>query len=165
MTRTSFVAKCIKRHGSLDPPVTGSPMSSVMKRAIKKTADREARYPNNVAGCLPELFGAGLFEITGPLRLFLELNASVAVAAVTTALIGGAYVGFSAAYGKPHAFWSELGVAILFATAAVLEMLWHWFAPQLSLALHALWDVLHHKGTILRGSPDGTSHFASSTIA
>ena len=140
-------------------------MSSVMKRAIQITANREAGYPSNVAGRLPEWFGAGLYEITAPLTLFLELNASVAVAAVTTALIGGAYVGFSAADGKPHAFWSELGVAILFATAAALEMLWHRLAPQLGLALHALWDVLHHKGTILRGSPDGTSHFASSTIA
>ena len=124
-----------------------------MKRAIQKSADLGFGSPNTVVVRGPTWVGAGLFGITAPLHLFLELNASVAVAAVTLALIGAAYIGFGAADGRARVFWSELGVAILFGTDAVLGMLWHWFALPLSLALHALWDLLHHKSHKLARIP------------
>lgn len=116
-----------------------------MKRVIQKTSNSGTGSPNTVFVHRPAWVGAGLFGITGPLHLFLEPNASVAVAAITLALIGGAYIGFGAADGKARVFWSELAVAILFGTAAVLGMLWHWLALPLGLALHALWDLLHYK--------------------
>lgn len=116
-----------------------------MKRAIQKTSNIGTGSPYTVFVHRPEWVGAGLFGISAPLHLFLELNSSIAVAAVTLALIGGAYIGFGAADGRARVFWSELGVAILFGTAAVLGMLWHWFALPLGLALHAFWDLLHHK--------------------
>ena len=124
-----------------------------MKREVQNTTDLVVGSPNTAFVRGPAWVGAGLFGITAPLHLFLELNASVAVAAVTLALIGGAYIGFGAADGKARVFWSELAVAILFGTAAVLGMLWHWLALPLGLALHALWDLLHHKPNKLARIP------------
>ena len=96
-----------------------------MKRAIQKTADLGFGSPNTVVVRAPAWVGAGLFGITAPLHLFLELNASVAVAAVTLALIGGAYIGFGAADGRARVFWSELGAAILFgAYSFMMCLLW-----------------------------------------
>ena len=54
-----------------------------MKRAIQKSTDYGVGSPNTVVVRAPAWVGAGLFGITAPLHLFLELNASVAVAAVT----------------------------------------------------------------------------------
>ena len=124
-----------------------------MKRAIQKSTDYGVGSPNTVVVRGPAWVGAGLLGVTAPLHLFLELNASVAVAAVTLALIGGAYIGFGAADGRARVFWSELGVAILFGTAAVLGLLWHWFALPLGLALHALWDLAHHNSRRLARIP------------
>ena len=124
-----------------------------MKRTIQKTTNSGTGSPNTVVVHGPAWAGAGLFGMTTPLHLFLEPNASIAVAAVTLALIGGAYIGFGAADGKARVFWSELAVAILFGTAAVLGMLWHWLALPLGLALHALWDLLHHKPNKLARIP------------
>lgn len=153
MTRTSFVAKCIKQHGGLDLQVTGSPTSCVMKRAIQKTSNCGTGSPNTVVVHRPAWVGVGLFGTTAPLHFFLELNASVTFAAVTLALIGGAYIGFGALDGRTRVFWSELVVAILFGTAAVLGMLWHWLALPLGLALHAFWDLLHHKSNKIARIP------------
>ena len=124
-----------------------------MKRVIQKTTNSGTGSPNTVVVRAPAWVGAGLFGITAPLHLFLELNASVAVAAVTLALIGGAYIGFGAADGRARVFWSELGAAILFGTAAVLRLLWHWFALPLGLALHALWNLAHHNSRRLARIP------------
>ena len=124
-----------------------------MKCEIQNTTDRVVGSPNTVFVHRPAWVGAGLFGITAPLHLVLELNASVAVAAVTLALIGGAYIGFGAADGRTRVFWSELAVAILFGTAAVLGMLWHWLALPLGLAIHAFCDLLHHKSKKLARIP------------
>lgn len=124
-----------------------------MKREIQNTTDPVVGTPNNAFVHRPAWVGAGLFGITAPLHLFLEPNASVAVAAVTLALIGGAYIGFGAADGRTRVFWSELGVAILFGTAAVVGVLWHWLALPLGLALHAFWDLFHHNSHKLARIP------------
>ena len=92
--------------------------------------------------------------MTAPVHMFLEPDASITVAAVTLALIGGAYIGFGAADGRSRMFWSELGIAILFGAAAVLGLLWHWSALPLGLALHALWDLLHHNSRKLARIPE-----------
>ena len=113
-----------------------------MKRANQKSTDSEAGRLTIVGFRAPSGMGAGLFGIAAPLHLFPDLHTSSAVSAITLALIGGAYIGFSAADGRPRVFLSELGVAILFGTAALLALLRQWIALTLGLAFHALWYLL-----------------------
>ena len=63
---------------------------------------------------------------------------------MTLALVGGAYIGFAVADGRPRVFWSGLAVALLFGAAAVLGILWHWAVLPIGLTLHAGWDLTHH---------------------
>lgn len=97
----------------------------------------------------PVWMGLTLFVLTFPVHLLLNNDASVRLAAITLVLIGCAYIGFGAADGQPRVFWSELAVALFFCAAAVLGLLWHWSALPLALALHAVWDVMHHNGYVL----------------
>ncbi len=76
----------------------------------------------------PAWIGFALFVVTMPAHLLLEQAGSLALAAVTLALIGGAYIGFGAADGRRSVFWSELAVALVFGAAAVAGLLWHWAA-------------------------------------
>lgn len=79
-----------------------------------------------------------------PAHLLLGRDDSLVLAAVTLALIGGAYIGFGVADGRRFVFWTELAIAVAFGAAAVLGVLWHWMALPLGLVLHALWDLAHH---------------------
>ena len=90
----------------------------------------------------PAGFGGALFLATVPVHLALSRDASVALAAVTLALIGGAYIGFGARAETPRTFLMELSVAILFGAAALLGLVWHWSALAIGLGLHGLWDLL-----------------------
>ncbi|MSU90606.1 hypothetical protein GE300_13440 [Rhodobacteraceae bacterium 2CG4] len=90
--------------------------------------------------------GAVLFLVFAPVHLMVAQDVSVAIAAVTLALIGGAYVGFGAASDSRTAFWLELAVAVLYGLTAVLGLLWHPMALPAGLAAHALWDLAHHNG-------------------
>lgn len=101
----------------------------------------------------PARIGSSLFVLTMPAHLLLEKGDSLALAAVTLALIGGAYIGFGAADGRRSVFWFELGVAVFFGAAAVSGLLWHWVALPLGLALHALWDLAHHNAGRLARVP------------
>ena len=101
----------------------------------------------------PAWIGFALFVVTMPAHLLLEQADSLALAAVTLALIGGAYIGFGAADGRRSVFWSELAVALVFGAAAVAGLLWHWAALPLGLALHALWDLAHHNAVRLAWVP------------
>lgn len=101
----------------------------------------------------PTWLGLALFVLTLPAHLLLEQAGSLALAAVTLALIGGAYIGFGAADGRQSVFWTELAVALIFGAAAIVGLLWHWAALPLGLALHALWDLAHHDARRLAGVP------------
>ncbi len=101
----------------------------------------------------PARIGSALFVLTMPAHLLLEKGESLALAAVTLPLIGGAYIGFGAADGRRSVFWSELGVAVFFGAAAVSGLLWHSVALPLGLALHALWDLAHHNAVRLARVP------------
>lgn len=92
----------------------------------------------------PAWLGLGLFVVIAPAHLLLNQVASIALAAVTLAVIGGTYIGFGATDGRRTVFWSELSFALLVGPAALLGLLWHWAALPLGLVLHALWDVIHH---------------------
>ena len=101
----------------------------------------------------PVGFGVALFSVTAPIHLLTNTETSMTIAAMTLALIGGAYIGFAVADGRPKVFWSELAVATLFGAAAVLGILWHWVALPIGLALHAGWDLLHHNSNRLARIP------------
>lgn len=128
-------------------------MSHDMTRATPKPSACDLVTPNTVSVRASAWIGAGLFGIIAPAHMFLGKDDSTAVAAVTLALIGGAYIGFGAADGRSRVFWSELGIAILFGATAVLGLLWHWFALPVGLALHAVWDLLHHNMRALARNP------------
>lgn len=94
----------------------------------------------------PGVLGAGIFLVFAPVHLLVSQDVSVAIAAVTLAVIGGAYIGFGAAANSKAAFWLELAGATLYGIAAVLGLLWHPIALPIGLAAHAVWDLLHHNG-------------------
>lgn len=97
-------------------------------------------------GVGPSAVGAALFLLFAPVHLLVPQDVSVAIAAVTLALIGGAYIGFGAVSQSRTAFWLELSGAALFGAAAILGLLWHPMALPAGLIAHALWDLLHHNG-------------------
>ena len=101
----------------------------------------------------PVGFGIAIFSVTAPIHLLTDTETSISIAAITLALIGGAYIGFAVADGRPRVFWPELAVATLFGAAAVLGILWHWAALPLGLTLHAGWDLMHHNSHRLARIP------------
>lgn len=121
-----------------------------------QTDTRESTNPDR-SGAVhfhsPVGFGVALFSVTAPIHLLTNTETSITIAAMTLALIGGAYIGFAVADGRPKVFWSELAVATLFGTAAVLGILWHWAALPIGLTLHAGWDLMHYNSHRLSRIP------------
>ncbi|PXW67218.1 hypothetical protein C7964_10848 [Loktanella sp. PT4BL] len=93
----------------------------------------------------PALLGGLLFIVSAPVHFVVTQDVSIAIAAVTLGMIGGAYIGFGAQASDSKTLALELLVAVLFGMAALAGLLWHWIAIPLGLALHAIWDLLHHK--------------------
>ena len=125
-----------------------------MAQIVEKTGDPASRHRHSDIVKFPVRIGAFLVLLSLSAHLFLDERTSVALASITLALIGGAYIGFGAADGNPRVFWAELAVALLFALAAFLGLIWHWAFLPLGLALHALWDILHHKSRRLASVPN-----------
>ena len=99
----------------------------------------------------PSAIGVGLFLALASVHLWVPEQVSVAIAALTLALIGGAYIGFGASARSAGMFWMELGVAAFYALVALAGLLWTPLALPLGLAAHAAWDLLHHNGAF--GAP------------
>ena len=125
-----------------------------MAQIVEKTGDPASRHRHSDIVKFPVRIGAFLVLLSLSAHLFLDERTSVALASITLALIGGAYNGFGAADGNPRVFWAELAVALLFALAAFLGLIWHWAFLPLGLALHALWDILHHNFRCLARVPN-----------
>ena len=106
---------------------------------------------NDLAMSAPAATGGLLFLASVPVHLLVSKDVSVAIAAVTLALIGGAYIGFGARAAVARVFWIEFTGAVLFGLAALAGLVWHWIALPLGLALHAVWDMAHHRRTF--GAP------------
>ncbi|UWQ95509.1 hypothetical protein K3728_17845 [Rhodobacteraceae bacterium M385] len=87
---------------------------------------------------------AVLLALFVPIHILLPVDQSIIVAGVTLATIGGAYIGFAARADSATVFWMELAVAMLFGLTAVLGITVHWAFLPAGLALHAVWDLLHH---------------------
>lgn len=92
----------------------------------------------------PGVLAGLVFLGFAPLHLFLPQEASIIVAGVTLALIGGAYIGFAANADNARIFWMELMTAMAFGVVAALGIWVHWVFLPIGLALHAGWDLLHH---------------------
>ena len=121
-----------------------------------QTDTRESTNPDRTGADLtrsPVGFAIALFSITAPIHLLTDTETSISIAAITLALIGGAYIGLAVADGRPRVFWSEIAVALLFGAAAVFGILWHWAALPIGLTLHAGWDLMHHNSHRLARIP------------
>lgn len=94
----------------------------------------------------PGVLGTGTSLVIAPAHLLVSQGVPVAIAAVTLAEIGEAYVGFGAAASSGPAIWLEPAVAIFFGIAAVSAMIRHRIALPTGLAAHAVWELLHHNG-------------------
>lgn len=93
----------------------------------------------------PALLGGLLFIVSAPVHFVVTQDVSIAIAAVTMGMIGGAYIGFGAQAIDSKTLALELLVAVLFGMAALTGLLWHWIAIPLGLVLHAIWDLQHHR--------------------
>ncbi len=99
----------------------------------------------------PSAIGVGLFIIFMPIHMQVSEDISVAIAALTLTLIGGAYIGFGASAKSMAVFFMELGIAVFYAAVALAWLLWNPLALPLGLAAHAVWDIAHHNGAF--GAP------------
>lgn len=99
----------------------------------------------------PSAIGAGLFVIFAPIHLWVTEEVSVAIAALTLALIAGTYIGFGASDGSVRVFWPELDVAAFYTVVALARLLRTPLAFSLGLVAHVAWDILHHDGAF--GAP------------
>lgn len=124
-----------------------------MAKVLEKTGDHASYNRRRDIVKFPVWAGVLLVLFTMPAHLLLDKTSSVALASITLALIGGAYIGFGAADGRPHVFLSELAVALLFGASAFLGLVWHWAFLPFGLATHAVWDVLHHNSQRLARIP------------
>ena len=93
----------------------------------------------------PAIAGGLLFIATAPVHFIVDQDVSIAIAAVTLSLIGGAYIGFGAQANELRTMILELLFAAFFGLAALTGLMWHWAAIPFGLAIHAGWDLLHHK--------------------
>jgi len=94
----------------------------------------------------PLWLGSILVGIMLPVHFVVPMILSVQIAAVTLAIIGGAYIGFAAVDGSPRALTTELFGAGLFGTAAIIGLTIWPLAIPVGILLHAVWDCAHHNG-------------------
>ena len=99
---------------------------------------------------------AGLLALASlPLHLALPERASIVVAAVLLAAIGGIYVGFALLDGRPQVIIRECAVAAAFAAFAAFCLLHAPLALPLGYVAHGLWDALHHERGLTLAMPRG----------
>lgn len=85
--------------------------------------------------------GAGL----GVPHVFLAEELSIAISALTLALIAGIYIGFAIVRGTESAFGVELVAAVGYTLVALLGItLTRWLIP-FGLIAHSLWDLAHRR--------------------
>ncbi|MBS0170215.1 MAG: hypothetical protein JSR62_07635 [Nitrospira sp.] len=91
-------------------------------------------------------YWASLLLALATTPVFLSLTRPLAQqwAALLLALIGGAYVGFAAHDGRPHASHIELAGALAFAALGLAGLQYHPLWIVLGDMGHGCWDLLHH---------------------
>lgn len=83
-----------------------------MAQIFEKTGDHVSHHRHGDILKSPVWVGVLFVLLTMPAHLFLDEKSSIALASITLALIGGAYIGFGAADGRARVFWAELAVAL-----------------------------------------------------
>jgi hypothetical protein len=99
---------------------------------------------SHVLSRLPVQSGIVLGIVPLPVHFFLPPELSYQLAAITLVLIAGIYVGYAFKDGRIRSLLIELTTAIAFSAAGWLGINGHPSAIVIALALHGLWDILHH---------------------
>ncbi len=80
-----------------------------------------------------------------PVHLVLSPELSYQLAALTLVLIAGVYIGYAFKDGRVRSILIELPTALAFTAAAWAGMNGYPSLIIVALALHGLWDLLHHR--------------------
>lgn len=99
----------------------------------------------HVISNFPVWSGVVLGILPLPVHLLLSAELSHQLAAITLVLIAGVYVGYAFKDGRVHSILIELPTALVFSAAAWLGMNGYPDFILAALALHGLWDLLHHR--------------------
>ncbi len=92
----------------------------------------------------PILLGLALVAVILPVHFLVSEEMSIRIAALTLALIAGAYIGFAAADGRFSVLMLELVGSTIYAGAALAGLLWSPVLIPVGIMAHAIWDFLHH---------------------
>ena len=90
------------------------------------------------------ILGSTMIAMTLPIHFFVPHELSVQIAAITLAIIAGAYIGFAAHDGRLSVLVTELVGSALFGLAALIGLTVSALAIPLEIMAHAGWDLLHH---------------------
>jgi len=94
---------------------------------------------------VPLTSGLVLGVLPLPIHLFIPLERSYELAAITLVLIAGVYIGYAFKDGRPKIIILEFATALAFAGAAWLGLNGYPLAIVGALLAHGGWDLLHHR--------------------
>ena len=97
----------------------------------------------------PSIIGAALAIPALAFAFLLPREAAIEFAAITLAVTAGAYAGFALQDPRRPVLWVEMTGAVAFAAAALLGLWLTPYAIPAAYVLHAVWDLLHHRGRIV----------------
>jgi hypothetical protein len=92
---------------------------------------------------VPRTSGLILGILPLPLHIFIPVQLSYELAAITLVLIAGVYVGYAFQDGRSKTILVELSGAAAFAGAAWLGLNGYPMVIVVALAAHGFWDLLH----------------------
>ena len=92
----------------------------------------------------PLILGSAVIGLTLPVHFLVSQTLSVQIAAITLAVIAGAYIGFAAADGSLKSLIVELAGASGLGLAALAGLIWNPLAIPAGILAHGLWDFAHH---------------------
>ncbi len=90
------------------------------------------------------LTGIGLAFITCLLLAFLPSELARGATAILLTVIAAIYVGFALASKGRLSILKQVAGCIFFVTLALLGLWINWWFLVVGLALHGVWDYLHH---------------------
>lgn len=99
---------------------------------------------SHILSRLPVRSGIVFGIVPLPIHLFLAPELSYQLASITLVLIAGIYVGYAFKDGRVQSIIIELPTALLFSAAAWIGINGYPSFIIVALALHGLWDLLHH---------------------
>ncbi|KEJ91040.1 DUF6010 family protein [Sulfitobacter donghicola] len=94
---------------------------------------------------IPLTSGLLLGVLPLPIHVFIPIQLSYELAAITLVLIAGIYIGYAFKDGRPNTVFLEFSVALAFAATAWVGMNGYPFMIIGALVAHGFWDLLHLK--------------------